>query len=245
MQLSTKNSATSEKIVLSAAQLFARQGYHGTSTRDIARLAGVSENTLFRHFDRKEDLFWSALRWHSSALKMRRDLLEGIAQGQAPEVVLPKILEMMADLVSYRPELLRLIAVAFVEPVSYTHLVEEGAEAGRVSVWGEAHDLVFVGVEVEAKVEGDERVQDSDGVVSADGADLFHLTVVEFVDAEAFDLTHGIVDDDEALIPARGVSRAGGMGQMVTDGKDLAFGKAGEIAADLSKQGFAGEDLAI
>jgi AcrR family transcriptional regulator len=115
MQLSTKNSATSEKIVLSAAQLFARQGYHGTSTRDIARLAGVSENTLFRHFDRKEDLFWSALRWHSSALKMRRDLVEGIAQGQAPEVVLPKILEMMADLVSYRPELLRLIAVAFVE----------------------------------------------------------------------------------------------------------------------------------
>ena len=115
MQPSIKNSATSEKIVLSAAQLFARQGYHGTSTRDIARMAGVSENTVFRHFDRKEDLFWSALRWHSSALKMRRDLVEGIAQGQAPEVVLPKILEMMADLVSYRPELLRLIAVAFVE----------------------------------------------------------------------------------------------------------------------------------
>jgi len=115
MQPSTKNSATSEKIVLSAAQLFARQGYHGTSTRDIARLAGVSENTLFRHFERKEDLFWSALRWHSSALKMRRDLVEGIAQGQAPELILPKILEMMADLMTYRPELVRLIAVAFVE----------------------------------------------------------------------------------------------------------------------------------
>jgi AcrR family transcriptional regulator len=115
MHPSTKNTATSEKIVLSAAQLFARQGYHGTSTRDIARLAGVSENTLFRHFERKEDLFWSALRWHSSALRMRRDLVEGIAQGEAPEVVLPKILEMLADLVSYRPELLRLISVAFVE----------------------------------------------------------------------------------------------------------------------------------
>jgi AcrR family transcriptional regulator len=115
MQLSIKNSATSEKIVVSAAQLFARQGYHGTSTRDISRLAGVSENTLFRHFDRKEDLFWSALRWHSSALKMRRDLVDGIAQGHSPELVLPKILEMMADLMSYRPELLRLIAVAFVE----------------------------------------------------------------------------------------------------------------------------------
>jgi AcrR family transcriptional regulator len=115
MQVSTKNTATSEKIVVSAAQLFARQGYHGTSTRDIARLSAVSENTLFRHFERKEDLFWASLRWHSTALKMRRDLVEGIAQCQTPEVVLPKILEMIADLVSYRPELLRLISVAFVE----------------------------------------------------------------------------------------------------------------------------------
>jgi AcrR family transcriptional regulator len=115
MQQTAKNAATSEKIVLSATQLFARQGYHGTSTRDIARLAEVSENTIFRHFDRKEDLFWSALRSNSSALKLRRDLVEGIAEGQAPELVLPKILEMMADLMSYRPELLRLIVVAFVE----------------------------------------------------------------------------------------------------------------------------------
>lgn len=115
MQQSNRNSATSERIVLSAAQLFARQGYHGTSTRDIARLAAVSENTLFRHFERKEDLFWSSLRSHSQALKMRRELAEGMAQGQPPEVVLPKILESLADLVSYRGELLRLIAVAFVE----------------------------------------------------------------------------------------------------------------------------------
>ena len=115
MLLQVKNSTQKEKIVSAASQLFARQGYHGTSTREIARLSDVSENTIFRHFDRKEDLFWSALRWHSSALKMRRDLVEGIAQGQAPELILPKILEMMADLMTYRPELVRLIAVAFVE----------------------------------------------------------------------------------------------------------------------------------
>ena len=40
--------------------LFSRQGYHRTSTRDIARLADVSEVTLYRYFEHKEDVFWAA-----------------------------------------------------------------------------------------------------------------------------------------------------------------------------------------
>jgi AcrR family transcriptional regulator len=109
------SSATADKIVLSAAQLFARQGYHGTSTREIARLAGVSENTLFRHFDHKEDLFWSALLSHTKNLRIRRDLQEGIAKCEPPEIVFPKLLEFLTETVRYRPEFLRLIAVAFLE----------------------------------------------------------------------------------------------------------------------------------
>lgn len=110
-----KSSTQKEKIVTAASQLFARQGYHGTSTREIARLSDVSENTIFRHFERKEDLFWSALRSRSSAIKLRRDLVEGLSAGEAPEVVLPKIVEFFADILNYSPELLRLIAVAFLE----------------------------------------------------------------------------------------------------------------------------------
>jgi AcrR family transcriptional regulator len=104
-----------DKIVQAAGQLFARQGYHGTTTREIARLAGVSENTLFRHFDHKEELFWSSLRSYSAGLKFRQDVLKGLTQCDSPEVVLPKIIGMLADTVNYRPELLRLIAVAFIE----------------------------------------------------------------------------------------------------------------------------------
>ena len=98
-----------------AAQLFARQGYHGTSTREIARLADISENTLFRYFEHKEDLFWAALRSRLSGLEMRRDLLSGIADGAAPEVVLPQIMAQLVDTAILKPELLRLIAVAFIE----------------------------------------------------------------------------------------------------------------------------------
>jgi len=104
-----------DKILQAAGELFARQGYHATSTREIARLADVSENTLFRHFENKEELFWSSLRSCFAGLNFRRDLLEGLTQCGPPEVVLPKILDMLADTVNYRPELLRLVAVAFIE----------------------------------------------------------------------------------------------------------------------------------
>src|SRR6185437_4639331 len=92
-----KNSEQVNKVVHAAAQLFARQGYHGTSTREIARLADISENTLFRYFEHKEDLFWTALRSRLSGLELRRDLLTGIADGAAPEVVLPQIFAQWAD----------------------------------------------------------------------------------------------------------------------------------------------------
>jgi AcrR family transcriptional regulator len=110
-----KSSARTDKILQAAGKLFARQGYHGTTTREIARLANVGENTLFRHFDNKEDIFWSSLRSYSAGFRFRQDVLKGITQCDSPEVVLPKIIEMLADTVNYRPELLQLIAVAFIE----------------------------------------------------------------------------------------------------------------------------------
>ena len=115
MPLTVKNSTQQDKILNSAVQLFARQGYHGTSTREIARLADVSENTIFRHFDRKEDLFWAVLRTRCAGVKLRRDVTEGMQAGQAPEVILPKIIEFFTDILNYSPELLRLIAVAMLE----------------------------------------------------------------------------------------------------------------------------------
>ena len=48
---------TANRIVEAAVQLFSRQGFAAGSTHEIARLAGVSEVTVFRHFPRKRDLF--------------------------------------------------------------------------------------------------------------------------------------------------------------------------------------------
>lgn len=45
---------TEAKILKAAQRLFARRGYGGTTTRDLAQAAGVAEGTLFRHFESKK-----------------------------------------------------------------------------------------------------------------------------------------------------------------------------------------------
>ena len=49
------------KLQNAALELFAQQGFRGTTTREIARRAGVSEALLFRHFPSKQELYWSVL----------------------------------------------------------------------------------------------------------------------------------------------------------------------------------------
>ncbi len=55
-----------------------------------------------------------------------------------------------------------------------------------------------------------------------------NFAVVKVVDAQALHLAHGVVDDDQALVPAGGISGAGGVGQVMADLVNLApAGKPG------------------
>ena len=48
-------------LVETAIRLFTEGSYHGTTTAEIARAAGVSEPILYRHFASKRDLYLAAL----------------------------------------------------------------------------------------------------------------------------------------------------------------------------------------
>jgi TetR/AcrR family transcriptional regulator len=98
--------------VEAAVQLFSRRGYKGTSTREIAHLAGVNEATLFRYFARKADLFWSAAESRLNRLKLGRELQNGLATDLEPEVVVPMLVAFVVDNMSQHPELMRLLYVA-------------------------------------------------------------------------------------------------------------------------------------
>lgn len=45
------------QIVKVATDLFSKKGFKGTTTREIARKAGISEAVIFKHFSRKEELY--------------------------------------------------------------------------------------------------------------------------------------------------------------------------------------------
>jgi len=51
-----KTTGTREKIVETARSLFAEKGYNRTTTAEIAREAGLSEGTIYRHFNSKKEL---------------------------------------------------------------------------------------------------------------------------------------------------------------------------------------------
>lgn len=103
------------RIARAAVALFSRQGYHGTSTREIARLADVSEVTVFRYFDHKEDIFLSALQSCFNSIEPRLNLFDHGSESRAPEAMLPKILSLLVDTAKFSPELTRLVAIAFLE----------------------------------------------------------------------------------------------------------------------------------
>ena len=127
---------TRERLLDAAAQTFSRDGLRGATTREIARVAGVNEVTLFRHFKSKEQLLRAVLQrglasevaimdQHSSWKENLRESMEkyarhyfshlerkkGIARAFLAEAqILPKSMQIMiADVI--RPVRERLVVI--------------------------------------------------------------------------------------------------------------------------------------
>lgn len=54
---------TRDRLLKAAVEIFATEGITGATTREIARLAGVNEITLFRHFQSKEQLLKAVVHY--------------------------------------------------------------------------------------------------------------------------------------------------------------------------------------
>jgi AcrR family transcriptional regulator len=98
----TRLSATDrrQQILEVAAGMFARKGYEGTTTREIAEEAGVTEALLFRHFPTKENLYWTLIEELCNARGKRhrvKKILEvGGSDGEVFEAVAREFLERTA-----------------------------------------------------------------------------------------------------------------------------------------------------
>ncbi|SER32449.1 transcriptional regulator, TetR family [Lentzea xinjiangensis] len=70
------------RMLIAAAHAFAEKGYHATTTRDIASLAGMSPAAVYIHYRSKEELLFNiSLLGHETSLA----LLNGIEGGDAAQ----------------------------------------------------------------------------------------------------------------------------------------------------------------
>ena len=70
------------QILRVAMRLFSQRGFRGTTTKEIAQAAGVSEAMVFRHFATKEQLY-SAILDHKACLHETMDPLQVVAEAIA------------------------------------------------------------------------------------------------------------------------------------------------------------------
>jgi TetR/AcrR family transcriptional regulator, mexJK operon transcriptional repressor len=151
------------QIRSAAKVLFLRSGFHGTSTDAIAAAAGVSKETLYRYYARKEDLFvdvarsltterlhlaqWTERPAEPTSIQDLRMLLRGIAGQVVETMVQPEYLAifrlMLAELPRF-PELGPLFRQTVPEPAinALLTLLRQGQAHGVVR---ERIDLPTIG----------------------------------------------------------------------------------------------------
>jgi AcrR family transcriptional regulator len=76
-------------LIETAIRLFTEGSYHGTTTAEIARAAGISEPILYRHFASKRDLYLAALEhvWAKTRETWERALAEATDACAAVEAI--------------------------------------------------------------------------------------------------------------------------------------------------------------
>src|SRR3954449_11618918 len=81
MERKTKD-ARREEILDAALLEFAERGYHGASTEDIARTAGISQPYVFRLFGTKKELFGAVV---ACCFRQTLEMFQRAAEGKRGE----------------------------------------------------------------------------------------------------------------------------------------------------------------
>jgi AcrR family transcriptional regulator len=147
MRITTETKvATRDRIVATASKLFVRNGWDGTTTRDIAVAAGIATGTLFNYFQSKEAIVAALMTEalakaqtefdaeHASGRSAEEDLFSFIYTGLKRLRKLRKVLASAAETV-FSP-LVRSSRESAADSIRVTHLetVERMLSTHRVPV---------------------------------------------------------------------------------------------------------------
>jgi AcrR family transcriptional regulator len=104
---------TRQRILAAALTLFLKQGYHGTSMRQIARQVDITPAAIYNHFPAKEALFIELLSKHIP----HRALVNALssAQGGTSEELLRDALRRMQSAMADQADNIRLVLIELLE----------------------------------------------------------------------------------------------------------------------------------
>jgi AcrR family transcriptional regulator len=149
-----------QHLVETAIRLFTDGSYHGTTTAEIARAAGVSEPILYRHFASKRDLYLAALEhvWAKTRAAWERKLdeapdacaaVEAIGKGhvsvRSPKLQLAELWVQALGEASQDPELRRHLRVHMREVHDFVaDLVRRGQAEGAIAAERDADSEAWI-----------------------------------------------------------------------------------------------------
>jgi len=110
-----EQSTSQERMIAAAVHLFARKGFYGTSTKDVSKLANVSEGNIFRYFPTMRDLFLCALESELVKLTVRAEALVRVANADNAHAALQSVFELITETMAKQPELVRLLHFSALE----------------------------------------------------------------------------------------------------------------------------------
>lgn len=110
-----------EQIVKVATGLFSRNGFGGTTTREIAKKAGISEAVIFKHFSRKEDLYKAIIDSCCSDTEGSNSLIK-LLHGKRGAEVFRTVASHLIELHQRDPSFLRLLLYSALEKHSLSEL---------------------------------------------------------------------------------------------------------------------------
>src|SRR5512141_3098129 len=110
-----------QQIIDVSTQLFARQGFQGTTTRQIAEHAGVTEALIFRHFATKEELYWAVIERKASLTGPAERMQQRLDQGGSDMEVLSGIASQILERRAKDQTLSRLLLYSALENHRLSH----------------------------------------------------------------------------------------------------------------------------
>ncbi len=109
----SRGERTRAEIIQAAHELFVRQGYHGTSMRQIAKKAGIALGGVYNHFDSKEDVFREVFLEYHPYQEVLPAMLQ--AEGDTIEKVVRDAVGRMIAALEGRPKFMNLMFIEMVE----------------------------------------------------------------------------------------------------------------------------------